>query len=178
MHQPYIPRQDEFFDPFYEKYYQSMCRYAHSILKNPHKAEEVVQDAFLEVAKKIDYLRQCPNPERWLQVTVKNKALCSLRSHLRDSKHCISLEYDVAAETTPSGFSGVSEAYQRVLCQTIENDVRNALTTEEYTILRMAAFKSYKEISSELGLSVAACQKRVQRVRKKLKKRDVYVMDR
>lgn len=58
-----------------------MRAYARTIVQNPSLAEEVVQDAFVEVLLHMDNLMQMELPELWLQRTVKNKSLHVLRSN-------------------------------------------------------------------------------------------------
>ena len=49
--------------------------------------------------------------------------------------------------------------------------IRQVLTEEEWTLLRRITLEkaSYKTVSEELGLTVWTCQKRVQRIREKLR---------
>ena len=76
--------QEDFFDPFYEKNFKKMFAYANAIVENHDLAEEVVQDAYLEALKQLDFLVGTELPERWLQQVVKHKALHAKRTQMRD----------------------------------------------------------------------------------------------
>lgn len=68
-----------------------MKRYALILLSNPELAEEVVQDAFLELYLHIDEVMAHEKPEFWLQKAVKYKSLHKLRERARDLKQYVSL---------------------------------------------------------------------------------------
>ena len=71
--------QDGFFDILYQKQFRKMWLLAITLVEKPELAEEVVQDAFVEVLIHIDYLMTVERPDFWLQKTVRNKALHALR---------------------------------------------------------------------------------------------------
>lgn len=73
--------REEFFNSLYSGQFLKMRAYARTIVQNPSLAEEVVQDAFVEVLLHMDNLMQMELPELWLQRTVKNKSLHVLRSN-------------------------------------------------------------------------------------------------
>ena len=63
--------QEAFFNCLYEERFSKMKRYALILLSNPELAEEVVQDAFLELYLHIDEVMAHEKPEFWLQKAVK-----------------------------------------------------------------------------------------------------------
>lgn len=165
------PEQAVFFDRFYGEWFPKLCRYALSAVKNPHVAEEIVQDAFLVAMLKIDSLMEAEAPERWMKKTVKNKILHYFREQKRDRERLVSLEEERTVEpAAPDLFAQVEELEAEALEKT-RRHIRTLLTAEELALIQKIALegKSYQEVSEELGVSLWACQKRVQRIRKKIK---------
>lgn len=163
--------QESFFNQLYESQFQKMWKYAVVILANHDLAEEVVQDAFLESHLHIDYLMTCEKPEWWLQKAVKNKALHKLREQAREIRRLVSLEAEGAIHLpAPDEFEQVEENEQQNLAR-VTQKIAEALTEEDLHLLKRVALEgaSYKEVSQETGLSIPVCQKRIQRIRKKLK---------
>ena len=162
--------QDGFFDILYQKQFRKMWLLAITLVEKPELAEEVVQDAFVEVLIHIDYLMTVERPDFWLQKTVRNKALHALRERTRDAKRLIELRADGL----------VDDLAARQLADVEETDslshtkqlIVETLTPSEFHLSRRIAMEgaSYRTVSEELGISISACQKKVQRIRKKLKK--------
>lgn len=163
--------RDAFFDRLYEEQFLKMWRYALVMVKDRALAEEVVQDAFVEVLHHLDGLMDSEKPERWLQRTVKNKGLHAMRTQARDLRRLVSLDGENAPEpAAPDLLARVEEDETESLARTREK-IAAALTEEERRLLERVALDrvSYKALAEETGCSVAACQKRVQRLRKKLR---------
>ena len=166
-----ITEQEKFFNQLYDSQFQKMWKYAVVILANQDLAEEVVQDAFLEAYLHIDYLATCEKPEWWLQRTVKHKALHMLREQARNIRRLVSLDAEVASHLpAPDELKRVEENEQGNLAQ-VKQKITTALTEEDLHLLKRVALDgaSYKQVSRETGLSIPICQKRIQRIRKKLK---------
>jgi len=164
--------QDLFFERLYAAQFLKMRRYALVLLRDPVPAEEVAQDAFLEALLHIDYLMTCEQPEKWLQQTVRFKSLHVLRDRTRDARRLVSLDaLGGGGPAAPDTLAEVEEDRAGDLDRT-RRRIAEALTPEELRLLRRFALEkaSYKVLSEETGLSVAVCQKRVQRARKKLAK--------
>ncbi|MCI8422665.1 MAG: RNA polymerase sigma factor [Lawsonibacter sp.] len=159
--------QNEFFDSFYCQNFKKMWKLATVILNNPDLAEEAVQDAFLEVFLHIDYLMSVEKPEWWLQKTVKHKSLHILRSQAREASQLVLLRSHDLEDV-----SAADELLEVETTDDLKHKITHVLKPDELQLLRRIAIDcvSYKEASSELGISIAACQKRIQRIRKKLEK--------
>lgn len=131
-------------------------------------AAEVVQDTFHEAVRKIDTLMNHENPRGWLKKVLKNKLMHARRSHNRYILRFLSLDTDIAngeavlAAKTPAH---TEEDILREVCE--------ALPPEEWELLRMIVLehRPYKVVAEELDVTVWTCQKRVQRIRDKLKQK-------
>lgn len=164
------PEQEDFLEALHQEYFNRLVLYAESGLFNRSKAQDVVQDTFHDAVKRVDQLVGHENPPAWLMQTVKNKVREYNRSHLRYTRRFLSLDSDLAADnpclTTDSSVREDSgENLDALLAE-----IRRRLTPEELHLVERFAFDkaSHLEIAQELGISVWASQKRLQRARDKL----------
>lgn len=148
-----------------EKYYHEMfyplSAYAKSALNERMLAEEAVQDTFRIACAKADNLLSSPNPKGWLLNTLKNVIHNAIRSRAYlNSLVVSSIDFD---ETIVSGDEDAPDL------DFMYSDITD---NEDYKLLKKIALDKYTmlEAAQELGISVEACKKRVQRAKKKLKK--------
>ena len=161
-----LPEQDAFFEQLYRENYKKMTFYALAALKNPSRAEEVVQDAFHEAIKKTDVLMEHENPGGWLMQTVKYKIHESERAHIRHLKYFLSLDTDIPIELAAPD---LPNADIHETSDTIQK-IKAALTEDELYLLKRIIFEkaSHLDMAKELGITVWTSQKRLERIRKKL----------
>ncbi len=162
------PEQDILLEALYKEQYRNLFRYAVSELKHKGFAEEIVQDTFLEAIKKIDDLMKHPNQTGWLMETVKNKIKTYKRHQVRYLKLFLSLDSGVARE--PAREDNRIKALEGIDL----DGMRRYLNEEEIYQLKRVFFDraSHLEVSQELGISLWACQKRMERIKGKLKQND------
>ena len=166
-------KQEQFFDALYERWFSKLCIYANVKINNLPVAEEIVQDAFLVAFLKIEQLMEAEQPERWLKKTVKHKILHYFRDQDRTFGRVLPL-----ADVPERWVAALDERIEKIEASEEErrNDLKklleNTLKEEEQQLLRKIAWeeKSYETAAEELGLSLWACQKRMQRLRKKIRK--------
>lgn len=152
--------QDARISQLYEETEKRLYIYALSALSEHTLAEEALQDTFRIACGKPDELLTSQNPHGWLMETLKYVIRNTRRSRARLNSLLLSalpLE-TVAAEPSK---------------QDMEFDVMcsDYVGGEDYRLLQMITLDKYTmlEASQELGISVEACKKRVQRAKKKLK---------
>ncbi len=158
------PEQDVFFESLYQNNFNGLVIYARAQLNDAYEAEEVVQDAFYTVLQQKEKLRHYENPRAYLISVLKFKIREYKRARSRYLKIFLSLNYDFLPEVPapsnpyPVSISGIMEA------------ARETLTEDEWHIFRRYVLNGYGHlrISKELGISVWASQKRLERIRKKL----------
>lgn len=163
-----LPEQDAFIENLYRDFFTHLWSYAKAALEDPELAQEVVQDTFHEAVQHIDTLMAHANPKGWLMVTLKKKIMHSRRSISRYTLHFISLDSDfkfidhVLASEDPAPIN---------VRDTLK-ELRRVLSEEEWNLLRRVTLEKqpYKNVAEELGITVWACQKRIERIRRKLKK--------
>ena len=140
----------------YERWYGVLHRYAQWAVGDALLAEEIVQETFLAAVPKIEELAAGEHPERWLIQTAKYKALHVLREQARQRAKNTVLEESLAAP------DHAGQLWEKAAA---------LLSPEEVALLRMVALEKlgHQAAAERLGLSLWSCQKRMQRIRKKLR---------
>lgn len=154
--------QKEAIKQLYVEMYDALIAYAYAILQNYEFAEKAVQETFEIACGKPEIILNSQNPKGWLMNTLKNVLHNTKRSRAKMDKLRISLLQSNQWE---------SEAcYDDVDVDVLYSDL---LENTNYQLLKKLSMeqKTIVEISDELGISVEACTKRVQRARKALKKK-------
>lgn len=159
-----IIRQEDrdYVEEIYRRRFASLYSYALSALSTPTLAEEAVQETFQIASSKIEVLRKSENPEGWITLTHKNVVRNTVRRQavLRSMIAC-SLE-----EEQPKMPGQPDEESVDLLYSNLRED-------SDYALIKRLAIdqRSILEISAELGISVDACKKRIQRAKKRLHKK-------
>lgn len=159
--------QEQFFETFYRENFQRLTICAFGYVGDWHIAQDVVQDAFhilLREEKEREFLAS-PNRMGWMRETVKNVARNAVRSRRRQARWVMSIEeldMELAAADVPD-----TEDEEAVLKRYAE-----FLSPQEIYLLRRLALDgaTYTELKDELGISMWACYKRVERLEDNLAK--------
>lgn len=154
---------DVFFESLYRANFNKLKLYASVQLRDPSGAEEIVQDTFYTALRQLERVRRHGNPEAYLMKVLKYKILEYRRARSRYLKRFLSLEQSVPAEATVPAPSGSASC--------IMETARDSFTQEEWRLFQRFILDgaTHLELSKELGISVWACQKRLERIRKKLR---------
>jgi len=146
----------------YLQMYSKLFEYARSLLSSDSLAEEAVQDAFHIACQKPEAVLRSPSPEGWMVNTTRNVIRNTLRSQ--------AIARRILAEYMADNAGDISVVNDRVQFELIYGDVANL---EEFQLVKAMVLdgKSYQELSQELGISVAACRKRMQRAKEILRKK-------
>jgi RNA polymerase sigma-70 factor (ECF subfamily) len=145
---------------YHEMFYQ-LSAYAQSALNDRSMAEEAVQDTFRIACAKADSFLSSPNPKGWLLNTLKNVIHNTIRSRAYLNRVIVaSLDLEENMIPGDSDTPNVDIIYS------------DLADNEDYKLLKKIALNKYTmlEAAQELGISVEACKKRVQRAKKKMKK--------
>lgn len=162
-----LPEQDALIEKLYREFFARLWIYAKAALGDPEQAQEVVQDTFHEAVRHIDVLMMHDTPKGWLMDTLKKKIMHARRSRNRYILHFISLDSDIEFDDPVLA----SEDPELHSVHDTLNEIRKVLSDEEWELLRKITLEKqpYKKVAESLGITVWACQKRVERIRKKLK---------
>lgn len=147
-------------EKLYKEMYPALHAYARRVLEDSALAEEAIQDAFCIACARRDQFLTSPNPQGWIMLTLKHVMQNMLRAQAKQQKH-LSLDAGVAL---PAG------GPELVSVDVLFSDVSKS---EDFQLLKRVALDHYTmpELAWELGISVEACKKRVQRARKRLQKK-------
>jgi RNA polymerase sigma-70 factor (family 1) len=141
---------ERIFEETFRKYYQSLCNYANSILKEMDESEEIVQNLFLSIWEKRSDLEITISLKSYLYRAVHNHCLNRIK-HLK-----IREEYQqYATNFYDASYESVSQTIMKnELEQKIEEAIKK-LPEQCRLIFRMSRFEElkYNEIAEKLELS-------------------------
>lgn len=137
-------------ETFY-KYYEPLCRYAFTIVKEPHSCEDIVQETFLRVWEKKQNLIGSEELTWYLYTAIRNNSLSFL---------------DKKQRTVLGDFNGqeiIETPGERPPARVKETDFDTLLKTalenlpprcREVFVLSRVSNLTYKQISDSLGISI------------------------
>lgn len=159
------------FDVLVERYQAKVYRLAKAMTQNPEDAEEVVQDVFLSVYRKIQSFDNRAAFSTWLYRIATNAALMKLRGRKPES---LSLE-EFLPQFTEEGHVRMGVDWTKnpealLLRQEAREIVKQGVEAlpEDYRavlVLRDIEGLSNQEVAEVLGLSVLAVKGRLHRAR-------------
>jgi len=152
--------QEIFIDNLYREMYRKLHSYASIKLRDSHLSEEAVQDTFRIACAKIDVLYSSSKPEGWLFLTLRNVIRNMQKNQSTLNKYII----EVLDMGNIKAQSYSDEA-------NIDLQYGDIAKSDDFKLLKRVVLDKYTmlEASTELGISVEACKKRVQRIKKKLR---------
>lgn len=152
--------QIEAIEQLYREQYEQMSYYAYQMFGRRDLAEEAVQDTFRIACAKADDLLASENPPGWLMNTLKNVIRSRKKAFARFAKI-------FTAQPLDPGIVQTEETAQELRLM-----IQEALNVEEYLLFRIviAEEKPLLVAAKQLGISLPACKKRMQRLREKLRR--------
>ena len=155
-------KQRQQIERLYMEMFEHLFAYARSVMGNDALAEEAVQETFRIACLRPFELCNSPNPRGWLFNTLKNV----LRNTQKSQANARRLLAEYAAVYSQKALST-----QDHLC--LEVTYENLADKPEYRLLHawVVEGKTLLELSRELGISLSACKKRIQRAKEFLKKK-------
>jgi len=139
------------FEMLFKTFYQPLCRYATSFLKDPDDAEEIVQAAFIGFWEKREAISIDTSVKSYLYRAVRNSCLNELKHEQVKQKY-------IAGETVMG--EKVSESADHLAIHVeLEDKIKAAIQTlpeQCRLIFTMSRFEElkYQEIADQLNLSV------------------------
>lgn len=155
------PSIKHFLEIFYRTNYRRLYLHASSILGYSPEAEVAVQEAFLAACKKPDEFMNSRSQIGWLKKAVENEAYHILREQKYTAALFMSIEELIPSQEPAASEDSVFELTS--LCQGV-------VSKEEFEFFhRLAKHESaFSEEAERQGISLTACYKRFERIRKKL----------
>lgn len=147
-------------EQMYREMYPTLYAYALRILKDHALTEEAIQDTFCIACAKREQVLSNPKPRGWIMMTLKHV----MQNMRRTQRKLQKLLFLTAGEERP--MEGP---------ELLDVDVLfgNVSDSEDFRLLKRIALEqcTIVELAQDLGISVEACKKRVQRARKRLQKK-------
>ncbi|MBE6810318.1 MAG: sigma-70 family RNA polymerase sigma factor [Ruminococcaceae bacterium] len=142
-------------EKYYLKYKNDVFRFALSIVKDIHIAEDITQESFLKLFQNNDKIRDRAKIKTWLFTTARNLSITALK---KDA----SIEFGDKTDYTSKSGDEYDLKYFEII---------SALSQEEQQLisLRIIGKFKWKEIAEILDCSEEAIKKRYQRSLDKLK---------
>lgn len=152
------------FENLYELTEQTVYAFILSILKNPHDAQDIMQDTYVQIRASAHLYKKQGKPLAWIFTIAKNLCLMKLRTtgktsdtpleELEDSNHLASSE-QVQTE-------------DRIVLQTALEILKEE--EREIVILHAVSGMKHREIAKNLGMPLSTVLSKYNRSLKKLKK--------
>jgi RNA polymerase sigma-70 factor (ECF subfamily) len=129
------------------------------------EADDLLQDVFVRVARRLDTLQRTERPEAWLFQIARNALRDALRARLRRDGRTDGLEDDVPAQPPANDREAEAELAPCLtgMVARLPEPYRTALTLTSLGGLTQA------DAARQLGLSVSGMKSRVQRGREQLR---------
>jgi len=153
--------QDIQIELLYRQTSSKLYIYALNALDSTSQAEEAVQETFRIACTKPEDVLGSINPVGWLVKTLKNVISNMRRTQARLNRMIMSsIPYQDIIVEAPDKAENIDTMYS------------DLLKPEEYELLKKIVVNQYSvlDAANELGISVEACKKRVQRAKNKLKR--------
>lgn len=156
-----IPDEEQI-TKLYQEMYGRMVAYASSVLGDRNLAEEAVQDTFCIFCRKTEDVLRHESPQGWLMRTLQN-VMRNMQRHRAAMNRLImaSLQVEDLDELLVYDEEDVDLLYEDLSAQT-DFQLLKRVVLDGCTML---------EAAEEYGITVEACKKRIQRIRKFLKKK-------
>ncbi len=150
------PEQDAFLSQLYHENFNRLLGHAFHYTADWTKAEVVVQEAFCVAIEKIEVVMASELPLRWMNATIKNLARNMARHESYQKALFLYLE-DLKVAPSTSDRSHDIDILE--WCEQIAG-------RERFQLFKRVVLDGtpYVDIAKELGISIWACRKRVQRV--------------
>ncbi|NLW16393.1 MAG: sigma-70 family RNA polymerase sigma factor [Firmicutes bacterium] len=149
----------EYIEGLYREMYTLLFSYAKRVLQKEALAEEAVQETFVTACQRLDSIKSSPNPQGWIMNTLK---YITRRIQEARNLHSRYLFLDESALNIPdptAHYKDPALLYDGLVSQ------------EDYYLLSRTGIDgcSTLELAKELGISLAACRKRIQRARERFR---------
>lgn len=162
-----IEGDENAFKYFFDTYYEDLCCFANTYLRDESLSEDVVQDIFIYLWEKKKFLPVDCSIKSYLYTASKNKSL----NHLRNTKNKNRIIDELLTQTQISyeenaDLSIEFEELKKVIYNAVEG-----LPTQCKTIYQLSREKGLtnKEIAEELGISIKTVENQMTIAIRKIK---------
>ena len=157
-------KQERFIRDLYDEMYDTLMKYTIKVLGDTESAEDAVQEVLVLICMNVELLMHHEAPNGWVLLTMRNILRGAAKERVKGIKLLGRLQEKTLFEQDEE-----SDYEQEIDPDVLYEDI---LESEDYKLMRRLAEGqlTISELASEMGISVEACKKRVQRARKRLEK--------
>ena len=140
------------FEVVFKSYYEEMCRFAISYIKDKDLAEEIVQDVFYTIWEKRKEIKIKSSLRAYLFTAVKNKSLKYIRKEESKSKYTKYIQNTKAENNVVTPYDEInSKELNDIINLTLQK-----LPERTREIFKMNRYQglAYKEIATKLSVSI------------------------
>ena len=150
----------------FENYYKVLILYATSLTKNETKAEDLVQNAYINLWTKRDTLEIRSSIKSYLYKSVYNLFINDYRKELRNDTVLEKIHYDVLQQSIKEEEHSIKRKLEWI------NKEINALPpkSKEIFVMNKKRGLTYKEISKILDISENTVESHISRALKRIRK--------
>lgn len=157
------------FQTVFKRYYQNLCIYASSILKNDANAEEIVQNLFVKLWEKKENIDISTSPKNYLYRSVRNSCFNFIEHNKIKLRHHQKEINEAKTRILPENNYIEVNLYDQI------HDAINSLPEKRREIFRLSREEGlkYREIAKYLNISIKTVETQmglaIKHLRKKLK---------
>jgi RNA polymerase sigma-70 factor (ECF subfamily) len=165
--QKMVEGDEEAFKYFFDTYYDDLCNFVNSYLRDEELSEDIVQNIFIYLWEKRDSLPTGCSVKSYLYSASKNKSLNYLRN-VKNKNRIVEkfvFQPDSTSEETADQFLEFEEL-KRILCDAVEG-----LPAQCKTVYRLSrdGGLTYKEIAEKMGITSKTVENQISIAIKKIK---------
>lgn len=166
-----IDKNSDYEKVIFEMFYHRVYNTAYYIVKDPHLAQDVVQETFIKAFQKINSLEDGNKLGAWLGTITTRTAIDYLRKINRRNDRPFNDVYIDERRLNDQKSSLEEEVENRFLKESIKQNIKTLEPPEyrEVIILKYTYDLKNKEIADALNISLSAVKSRLHRAIQKLK---------
>ncbi len=157
----------EAFESIYKEYSGFVYNVAFRVVKNIDEAQEVTQDVFLTVYRKLKSFKFKSSFKTWVYRIAVNMAIDHARKSSREQDHAVQYENN---NKLNKAIDPVGENIEREQQEKTISTLLEALSPDQRVciVLRSVEGLSYQEIAESLNININTVRSRLKRAREKL----------
>lgn len=158
------------FDGIFRCWYPSLVRFAQRILTDRARAEEIVQDVFLELWRRRETLEDTPSAQAWLFLAARNRAF----NVLRRERTVARLTPRVNVAIAPTCFDDAGDVLGGIAEAELHEAITHAIDAlpprcREVFLLSRRRGLRHAQIAAQLGITVKAVEAQITRALRHLR---------
>lgn len=156
------------FDALFREYYEDLCRFAYTFMRDVDLCDDIVQEVFIHLWEKRKSLKEIKSFKSYLFRAVRNKCIDALRKEMRHS--IVSVEDDNVKELSFNDHS-----LEIMESDDLKNNIEEAINNlpkncRNIFVLSREARLTYADIAEELDISRKTVENQIGIAIKKIRK--------